>query len=59
MCIVYWAMSFYERGGNEMSRCLVYENDMNRMFGFWWRMKKRDGEICSVFDAGDFCQEFN
>ena len=19
------------------------------MFGFWWRTKKRDGEVCSVF----------
>lgn len=29
------------------------------MFGFWWRTKKRAGEICSVFDIGDFCQVFN
>ncbi len=30
------------------------------MFGFWWKMKKRDGEVCSVFfDIGDFLDVFN
>ena len=29
------------------------------MFGFWWRRKKRDGGVCSVFDIGDFLDVFN
>ena len=26
------------------------------MFGFLVEEEKRDGEACSVFDIGDFCQ---
>lgn len=37
-----------------MNRCWVYGNDMSGCSVFGWRMKKRDGEVCSVFDAGSF-----
>lgn len=42
-----------------MNKRSVYGNDMSRCSVFWWRMKKRDGEVCSVFDIEDFCQGFN
>jgi len=28
------------------------------MFGFWWRRKKRDGGVCSVFDVLGFLEVF-
>ena len=37
-----------------MNKRSVYGNNMSRRSVFFWRMKKRAGEVCSVFDIGDF-----
>ena len=47
---------FKKETENGINRRLALLKWDGRMFGFWWRTKKRAGEICSVFDIRDFCQ---
>lgn len=45
---------FKKETENGINRRLVLLKWDGRMFGFWWRMKKRDGGVCSVFGVFSF-----